>query len=59
MLLPRAQGGRRPKVALVDRLNLLLVTVFAVVFLHERPSLREWTGILVLGAGVLVRAIKR
>ena len=51
--------GEASKVAPVDKLSLLLVAVFAVVFLHERPSLREWTGILMVGAGVLILAIKR
>jgi transporter family protein len=35
------------------------VAVFAVLFLHERPSVREWLGILMVGAGVLVLALKR
>jgi transporter family protein len=43
----------------VDKLSLLLVAVFAVIFLGERPSLREWTGILMVGAGVLVLAFRR
>lgn len=51
--------GDASKVAPVDKLSLLLVAVFAFLFLHERPSLREWTGILLVGAGVLVLAIKR
>jgi len=33
--------------------------VFAVAFLGERPSLREWIGILMVGAGVFVLAFKR
>ncbi len=51
--------GDASKVAPVDKLSLLLVAVFAVVFLHERPSAREWAGILMVGAGVLVLAIRR
>jgi transporter family protein len=51
--------GDASKVAPVDKLSLLLVAIFAVVFLKERPSLREWTGILMVGAGVLVLAFKR
>lgn len=51
--------GDASKVAPVDKLSLLLVAVFAFLFLHERPSLREWTGILLVGTGVLVLAIKR
>jgi len=51
--------GEASKVAPVDKLSLLLVAVFAVLFLHERPSFREWLGILMVGAGVLVLALKR
>jgi transporter family protein len=51
--------GEASKVAPVDKLSLLLVAVFAYLFLHERPSAREWTGILLVGAGVLVLAFKR
>lgn len=53
------QIGEASKVAPVDKLSVLLVAVFAVLFLHERPSVREWTGILMVGAGVLVLALKR
>jgi bacterial/archaeal transporter family protein len=51
--------GDASKVAPVDKLSLLLVAVFAVFFLGERPSTREWTGIIMIGAGVLVLALKR
>ena len=51
--------GDASKVAPVDKLSLVLVAVFAVIFLHERPSGREWLGILMVAAGVLVLAIKR
>jgi transporter family protein len=51
--------GDASKVAPVDKFSLVLVTVFAFLFLHERPSLREWIGILMVGAGVLVLALKR
>lgn len=50
--------GEASKVAPVDKLSLLLVVVFAVLFLGERPSLREWIGIAMVGAGVLVLALK-
>ena len=53
------QLGPASQVAPVDKLSVLLVAVFAVLFLHERPSVREWTGILMVGAGVLVLALKR
>ena len=51
--------GDASKVAPVDKLSLVLVAVFAVLFLHERPSVREWLGIVMVGAGVLVLALKR
>jgi transporter family protein len=51
--------GEASKVAPVDKLSLLLVAVFAFLFLHERPSGREWTGILLVGAGVLILAFKK
>ena len=51
--------GDASKVAPVDKLSLVLVAVFAVLFLDERPSIREWTGILMIVAGVLVLALKR
>lgn len=51
--------GDASKVAPVDKLSLLLVAVFAVVFLGERPSVKDWTGILLIGAGVLILALKR
>lgn len=53
------QIGDASKVAPVDKFSLVLVAVFAVVFLGERPSLREWVGIGMVGAGVLVLALKR
>jgi bacterial/archaeal transporter family protein len=53
------QIGDASKVAPVDKLSVLLVAVFAFLFLDERPSAREWTGIFLIGAGVLVLALKR
>jgi transporter family protein len=51
--------GNASQVAPVDKLSLLLVAVFAFTFLGERPSLREWLGIVLVGAGVFVLALKR
>lgn len=53
------QLGEASKVAPVDKLSLVLVAIFAVIFLGERPSLQEWTGIAMVAGGVLVLAIKR
>jgi len=46
-------------VAPVDKLSLVLVAVFAFLFLGERPSGREWVGSLMVGAGVLILGLKR
>ena len=53
------QIGDASKVAPIDKLSLVLVAVFAFAFLGERPSLREWTGIVMVAGGVLVLAFKR
>ena len=53
------QVGEASQVAPVDELSLLLVAVFAFVFLGQRPSLREWLGIAMVGAGVLVLGFRR
>lgn len=50
--------GEASKVAPVDKLSLLLVVLFAVAFLGERPSMREWIGIAMVGTGVFVLAFK-
>lgn len=53
------QIGEASKVAPVDKLSLVLVAIFAFVFLDERPSPREWGGIAMIAGGVLVLAFKR
>jgi transporter family protein len=53
------QIGEASKVAPVDKLSLVLVAIFAFAFLGERPSLREWTGIAMVAAGVLLLTFKR
>jgi bacterial/archaeal transporter family protein len=46
-------------VAPVDKFSLVLVAVFAVLFLGERPSMRDWLGIGLVASGVMVLALKR
>jgi transporter family protein len=53
------KAGDVSKVAPVDKLSVVLVAVFAAVFLRERLSLREWLGVALVCAGVLVLALKR
>jgi transporter family protein len=50
--------GEASKVAPVDKLSVVLVALFAVLLLGERPSPREWLGIGLVGLGVVVLALK-
>ena len=52
------QLGQASKVAPIDKLSVVLVAIFAVAFLGERPSLREWGGIALVTLGVLLLAMK-
>jgi transporter family protein len=53
------QLGNASQVAPVDKFSLVLVAVFAFAFLGERPAAREWLGIAMVAAGVLLLAFKR
>ncbi|HEY3325559.1 MAG TPA: EamA family transporter [Novimethylophilus sp.] len=50
--------GEASRVAPVDKLSLLLVAVFAFLFLGERLSAVNWLGIALMGAGVVLLALK-
>jgi transporter family protein len=51
--------GEAVKVAPVDKLSVVLVALFAVAFLGERPAPRDWLGITLVAAGVVLLALKR
>ena len=51
--------GEAAKVAPVDKLSVVLVALFAFVFLGERPVPREWLGIGLVALGVLVLSLRR
>ena len=53
------QVANATQVAPIDKLSPVLVAIFAVVFLDERPDFREWVGIAMVAGGVLVLALKR
>lgn len=53
------QMGNASQVAPIDKFSIVLVTLFAVFFLGERPSGQDWVGIGLITAGVLFLAIKR
>jgi transporter family protein len=51
--------GDASRVAPVDKLSVVLVAVFATMFLGERLSVREWLGVGLVTAGVVVLAVRR
>ncbi len=51
--------GDASRVAPVDKLSVVLVAVFAAAFLGERPAPRDWLGIALVAAGVLVLGFRR
>lgn len=53
------KAGEAAKVAPVDKLSVVLVAIFATIFLGERPVAREWLGIALVALGVVVLALKR
>lgn len=52
------KAGPASNVAAIDKLSVLLVAVFAFVFLGERLGMREWIGVALVGVGVVVIAFK-
>lgn len=50
--------GDAAQVAPIDKLSVVLVAVFGVVFLGERLSLPNWIGIALIGAGAVLVAYR-
>jgi len=50
------QIGKASQVAPVDKFSVVLVAVLAFIVLGERPSLREWLGLAMVGGGVVLLA---
>jgi transporter family protein len=51
--------GDASKVAPIDKLSLVLVAVFAVIFLNERPSVKDWIGIILVAVGVILIGLRK
>lgn len=51
--------GPATLVAPIDKLSVVLVALFAFVFLGERPSASGWLGIALIAAGAVLLAIKK
>ena len=50
--------GPATLVAPIDKLSVVLVALFGVTFLGERPSLYGWTGIVLIATGAVLIAFK-
>ena len=59
LLLSGLGTGASTLVAPIDKLSVVLVALFGVVFLGERPSFNGWVGIALIAAGAVLIAIKR
>ena len=46
-------------VAAIDKFSVVLVALFAFVFLHEHLSLREWLAVLMIGGRVVLLSVKK
>jgi bacterial/archaeal transporter family protein len=46
--------GDAARVAPIDKLSVVLVAIFAVAFLGERPSLPNWAGIVLIAMGAVL-----
>jgi len=51
--------GPATLVAPIDKLSVVLVALFGVIFLGERPSLNGWLGIVLIAAGAVLIVVKR
>lgn len=51
------QIGRAAEVAPVDKLGVVLVAVFAVLFLGEQRAPAHWLAVVMIGGGALLRAV--
>lgn len=51
--------GDAARVAPVDKLSVILVALFGVIFLSEKLSLRNWLGVVLITIGVVLLAFKQ
>jgi len=52
------QLGDAARVAPIDKLSVVLVALFGVTFLGERPSWNGWLGIALIATGAVLIAVK-
>lgn len=51
--------GDAAKVAPIDKLSLVLVAIFASLFLNERLAAKDWTGIFLIVSGIILLGLKK
>ena len=59
MLLSSAQLGDAAQVAPLDKMSVVLVAIFAVIFLGEKLAIREALGIVLVAIGAILVATGR
>jgi bacterial/archaeal transporter family protein len=52
------QAGDAARVAPIDKLSVVLVAIFGVLFLSEQLSARNWAGIAMIAVGAVLVALK-
>ena len=50
--------GPASGVAPIDKMSVVLVALFAVIFLGERPQIHSWIGIFLIALGAILVAIQ-
>ena len=50
--------GEAAKVAPIDKLSVVLVAIFGVIFLGEKLSAPNWLGVALIGAGAILVAYR-
>lgn len=51
--------GDAAKVTPVDKLSLVLVAIFASLFLNEKLAVKDWLGIALVVGGIILLGLKR
>jgi bacterial/archaeal transporter family protein len=50
--------GEASQVAPIDKLSVVMVAIFGVIFLGEKLSMPNWLGIILIGAGAILVGYK-
>jgi len=50
--------GDAAKVLVIDKFSIVLVTIFALIFLGEKVLLKDWLGVCFVSIGLILIAMK-